>query len=284
MKHTSMQVPVEGAKIHLDIVGTGHPVVLLHGGPGADSRYLRPQCDRLSQMTVHGEPISLIYYDQRGAERSPLEPGSLPVGYDVHVEDLEELRLALGIQRLTLCGYSWGGLLALLYSLRHKDVVERLILISPAPASESERSKMQQNLQMASQREDVQQFRASVLEKEADLSAEEKRKYRFASVVAGYFFHPELALKLTPFRVIQRVEQAIWQSLGRYDIRAELSTLSSIPSLLLHGRQDVIPFESAKDTAALLGATFVPLDDCGHVPYIEAETALWQSIQEFLQS
>src|SRR5260370_4067307 len=50
----------------------------------------------------------------------------------IYVADLDELREQLGLDRLTLCGYSWGGLLAVLYFLEHPRQVERLALVSPA--------------------------------------------------------------------------------------------------------------------------------------------------------
>ncbi len=96
-------------------VGSGPPVVVLHGGPGASHDYLLPQYDLLATRR------SLLYYDQRGGGQSPV-PRDTPVGWREHVADLEELREQLGLDRLILCGYSWGGLLAVLYFLEHELV------------------------------------------------------------------------------------------------------------------------------------------------------------------
>ena len=57
-----------------------------------------------------------------------------PVGWREHVADLEELRRQWGMEQLTLAGYSWGGLLALLYAVEFPEPVGRLALVSPAPA------------------------------------------------------------------------------------------------------------------------------------------------------
>ena len=100
-------------------------MVVLHGGPGAHHDYLLPQYDRLATGR------ELFYYDQRGGGQSPV-PRETPVGWREHVADLEAIRVSLAIDRLTLCGYSWGGLLALLYMLEHPNRVERLALVSPA--------------------------------------------------------------------------------------------------------------------------------------------------------
>jgi len=60
---------------------------------------------------------SLFYYDQRGGGQSPVARDT-PVEWQQHVADLDGIRTDLGLERLTLCGYSWGGLLAVLYFRR----------------------------------------------------------------------------------------------------------------------------------------------------------------------
>src|SRR5260370_39604108 len=94
-------------EIYTRRVGDGTPAFVLHGGPGAPHDSLLPQYDRLA----HGR--ALLYYDQRGGGRSPV-PRETPVGWREHVADLEGLRRDWGLSRVTLLGYSWGGLLALL--------------------------------------------------------------------------------------------------------------------------------------------------------------------------
>ena len=113
-----MMMRVNGVDLFTRRVGTGPLVVVLHGGPGAHHDYLLPQYDRLAQGR------SLFYYDQRGGGRSPVER-EVPVGWREHVADLDAVRGALKLERVTLCGYSWGGLLAVLYLLEHPDRVER---------------------------------------------------------------------------------------------------------------------------------------------------------------
>src|SRR5260221_3980958 len=116
---------VRGVTLFEGEIGAGPPAVVLHGGPGAHHDYLLPGFDRLARGRT------LIYYDQRGGGRSPVSRET-PVGWREHVEDLEALRGLWGLERLALVGYSWGGLLALLYALTHPDRVERLRLVSPA--------------------------------------------------------------------------------------------------------------------------------------------------------
>ncbi len=61
----------------------------------------------------------------------------------------------------------------------------------------------------------------------------------------------------------------MWESLGDFDLRSQLRQLT-IPALVIHGDDDPIPQESARETAECLKAEFHLLRDCGHVPYVEA--------------
>ncbi len=102
-------------------VGSGPLVVVLHGGPGASHDYLLPQYDLLARRR------SLLYYDQRGGGQSHV-PRDTQVGWREHVADLDALRAQHSLEQLTLCGYSWGGLLAVLYFLEHPERAARLAL------------------------------------------------------------------------------------------------------------------------------------------------------------
>jgi proline iminopeptidase len=255
---------VRGVAIFERRIGEGRPAVVLHGGPGADHEYLRPGFDALARGR------QLIYYDQRGGGRSPVAR-DVPVGWTEHVADLEALRALWGIDRLSIVGYSWGGLLALLYALEHPENVERLALVSPAPTWRAAREQFEQafsrrNLDPALQ-EERRILRESGL-RERDPAAFQQRIFELS--VAPYFHDPTRARDLTPFRVVNRTQQEVWASLGEFDLRPRLPQLRGIPSFVLHGESDPIPIEAAAGAAELIGAEFHRLPRCGHVPYVEA--------------
>jgi proline iminopeptidase len=257
-------VAVRGVGIFVRRLGTGPPAVVLHGGPGAHHDYLLPGFDALA------DGRELIYYDQRGGGRSPVAR-DVPVGWTEQVADLEALRGMWGLERLTLVGYSWGGLLALLYALSHPGRVGRLALVSPAPAWRAAREQFEsvfarRNVDPAFQ-EARRQLRESGL-RERDPAAFQQRIFELS--VAPYFFDPERARDLTPFRVTGRTQQEVWQSLGHYDLRPRLPELRGTPALVVHGEDDPIPIEAARTAAGLIGAGFHALPRCGHVPYVEA--------------
>ena len=250
--------------------------MVLHGGPGAHHDYLLPGFDALA------DGRELIYYDQRGGGRSPVAR-DVAVGWTEHVADLEALRVTWGLERLTLAGYSWGGLLALLYAVSHPGRVGRLALVSPAPAWRAAREQFEgafarRNLDPAFQ-EARRQLRESGL-RERDPAAFQQRIFELS--VAPYFFDPERARELTPFRVTGRTQQEVWQSLGDFDLRPRLPELRGIPALVLHGEEDPIPIEAARTAAGLIGAEFHALPHCGHVPYVEAFEAFRTLVGGFL--
>lgn len=258
--------------------------MVLHGGPGAHHDYLLPQYDLLARPKglPDGRGRELFYYDQRGGGRSPA-PRETPVGWREHVADLEAMRISLALERLTLCGYSWGGLLALLYLLEHPERVERLALVSPASPTVAYRRQFEEEFARRMAAPEVvrarEELRASGLG-EKDPAAYQRRAFELS--VAGYFHDFRDAKSLTAFRVNARTQQAVWDSLGEYDLRDRLRALRPTPhALILHGTFDPIPIAGSRELARLLGADLVELP-VGHCPHVEATDAFVRALDEFL--
>ena len=253
---------IRGITIFERRAGAGSPVVVLHGGPGAHHDYLLPGFDALARRHT------LIYYDQRGGGQSPV-PRDVPVGWREQVADLEALREAWGLDRLTLAGYSWGALLALLYAIHHPDRVARLLLVSPAPAWRAARDRFEADFARRNADPELQAERKALREsglRERDPDAYQRRLFELS--VVPYFHDPAQARNLTPFRVTGRTQQEVWDSLGDFDLRPALRSLR-VPATVMHGESDPIPLEASRSVAEALGADFHPLERCGHVPYVE---------------
>ena len=266
---------VHGVNIFERRIGSGPPVVVLHGGPGAHHDYLLPGFDALAHNR------ELIYYDQRGGGQSPV-PREAPVGWREQVADLEELRRQWGLETLTITGYSWGGLLAQLYATESPQRVGRLALVAPAPAwremrLEFERRFAERNLAPALQQQRAE-LRASGLREQ---NPAEYAQRVFELSVAPYFSDPARARDLTPFRVTGRTQQEVWSSLGDYDLRPALAGLE-IPTIVIQGEDDLIPLESTRSVARLLKAEPNLLPHCGHVPYVEAHAEFVSLLDKFL--
>ncbi len=274
-------IELDGLRLFTRRVGdTGGPlVVVLHGGPGAHHDYLLPQYDRLAPGR------ELLYYDQRGGGKSPV-PRETPVGWREHVADLDAIRASLDLEQLTLCGYSWGGLLALLYLLEHPERVGRLALVSPASPTAAYRRRFEEEFARRMAAPEIlrarEELRASGL-REQDAAAYQRRAFELS--VAGYFRDFRDAKHLTAFRVNARTQQAVWDSLGDFDLRPQLRDIAAriahLPSRIVHGTFDPIPIAGSRELATLLGADLIELP-VGHCPHVEATEEFVRALDGFL--
>ena len=109
-------------------------LLLLHGGPGATHEYFEA-----FDSFLPGEGIEFYYYDQLGSARSdqPDDPRLLDI--DRYVDEVEQVRQALGLdhENLYLYGQSWGGILAIEYALKYQQHLKGLVvsnMMSSIPA------------------------------------------------------------------------------------------------------------------------------------------------------
>src|ERR1041385_4808952 len=111
-------------------------LLVLHGGPGAHHDYLLPQMLELARL---GGGRELVFYDQRGGGKS--RPNDTrQITWNTQVEDLAAVIAEFALERPIVVGYSWGGLLAMLYAseaARNRELPRpgALVLIDPAPIS-----------------------------------------------------------------------------------------------------------------------------------------------------
>jgi proline iminopeptidase len=255
-------------------------LLVLHGGPGADHCYLLPQ------MLHLGEKHDLVFYDQRGGGRSKSD-ARMPVTWQTHVEDLGAVIEEMGLDPVSIVGYSWGAMLAILYAIEQREnphlrAPARTALINPAPMTREYRRQFEAEFARRQASPEIQRLRnelnASGL-REKDPEAYRQRAFELG--VAGYFSDPRKAADLTPFRVVGRVQQSVWESLGDFDLIRDLKGIR-IPSIIIHGRDDPIPLASSVEAAHALETDLVVLDECGHVPYVEQPTGLFAALDPFL--
>ena len=110
-------------ELHLEQSGRpdGQPVVFLHGGPGAGTT---PKHRQFFDPDVY----RIVLFDQRGCGRStPRAMLEQNTTWDL-VEDMEKIRVHLGIERWVVFGGSWGNTLALAYAETHPERVTALVL------------------------------------------------------------------------------------------------------------------------------------------------------------
>ncbi len=122
-------IDVPGGKVwYYDIgAGDGTPLLCLHGGPGSTHHNLEPLESLADRRRV-------IFYDQLGCGQSEVPDNPALWTVDRFVEELAQVRAALGLDRLHLFGSSWGGILAQQYVLDRRPELQSLILCG-SPAS-----------------------------------------------------------------------------------------------------------------------------------------------------
>jgi proline iminopeptidase len=108
---------------------SGHPVMLLHGGPGLDHHELRPWLDPLADMGVR-----MIYVDERGQGASPrVDPAGLSL--QVFAHDVDRLARALDLDEFTVLGHSFGAFIALSHALERGSAAGYIVSAGAASSS-----------------------------------------------------------------------------------------------------------------------------------------------------
>jgi len=100
-------------------------VLILHGGPGMTCEYLE-----VFDSFFPGAGIEYYHYDQLGSARSdqPNEPSLWEI--DRFVEEVEQVRVALGLDasNFVVLGQSWGGVLAIEYALKYQQNLKGIVI------------------------------------------------------------------------------------------------------------------------------------------------------------
>lgn len=127
---------VGGVRLWYCVAGAGAPgvapVVFLHGGPGQGSYHFAALAGPALEPRLR-----MVYLDQRGSGRSE-RPWTRAYSIPILVDDIEALRQALGVPRLSLVAHSFAGALALEYAVKYPEHVARIVMvdaISDLPAS-----------------------------------------------------------------------------------------------------------------------------------------------------
>jgi len=134
INHSEGTWDINGTNLHFVIKGTGEPIVVLHGGPGGN---LTSKLDFVSLSSDY----QWVFFDQRGSgesDRFPVDIDSLEEAASFfsisnYVQDLEEIRINLGIEKMILLGHSWGGAYATFYAAAYPKHVKKLIVYNGGP-------------------------------------------------------------------------------------------------------------------------------------------------------
>lgn len=279
-------IQVDKGKLFYQKLGSGAPIIVLHGGPGLDTSYLLPQ---MLELVKHHE---VIFYDQRGSGKSlETELSANTVNMDQFVKDLEDLRIHLGIKKFILMGHSWGGFLAMNYAVKHPEKISSLILLNTAPADYKGQQAVGDEFTKKTQHLDP---RINTLFKKDDLEkmkAPEISKL-YKTLFSVYFYNQNDVNKLTlnmsetsaqsGLKVIEYMSQTNSWMTPNINLFPKLKKLKT-PTLIVHANQDIIPLWTAQAIKeAIPHSQIIYIDQCGHFPYIEKASPLFSAITTFI--
>ena len=286
-------VTPDKVRIFYKIVGQGtETLVAVHGGPGNSLESIRPDFEPMAKNR------RVIYYDQRGQGRSELLKDGRKLGYEQHVADLEAVRQYFKLEKMTLIGNSWGGLLASLYAVAHPDRIERMILDSAASPTKGLLNDMDDEISRRMQKlyKPEQLARTSAIGRpDAWLKAKDPiaicrefyltvlRVYTYSQTLDGNFKGDVCAGGPESVRQQRTVNAHLWQSLGDYDLMPKLDVVKA-PVLVIHGAADVIPLRSSEFWAfGYPHARLFVIQKSGHISQAEAPDVFFPAIETFLK-
>ena len=112
----------DGVRLYVRVAGQGRPCVFVHGGPGAGAAVQEALAGPILE-----QQFQMIYLDQRGSGRSANAPAGA-YGLPRLLQDLEELRQQLHVERWVLLSHSFGGLIATAYARQYPQHMLGLVL------------------------------------------------------------------------------------------------------------------------------------------------------------
>ncbi|MCA1790232.1 MAG: alpha/beta hydrolase [Thioalkalivibrio sp.] len=252
--------------------GHGRPLLVLHGGWGAEHSYL------LDVFQGLDSDYRLIFYDQRGSLRSPC-PDSL-ISVQHHVSDLERLRLELDLDAPVIVAHSMGSFLAMSYLESHPDRVGGLVLfgtpVPSTPRSEEEAalSREQEGAFVAFARAaQARQISQEGLDRD-DLT-EKERTYRWRiGFASGNLVHVDRWRQIRGGMVFynQDAGRAAGRSMPQeWDFLPALRKLSH-PVTMINGDHDLLGFGGRLHQQMLEdlpNVEFVMLERAGHNAWVD---------------
>jgi len=289
-------VDAHGVLIYFKSIGIGPPLMVLHGGPGASHDYFLPYLLPLAR--TH----RLIFIDERGSGRSQrLEDASLYT-VEAMVEDVEDVRAALHLGKISLLGHSCGGVLAEAYALEYQQNLSHLILNSTFPSTrEMNEVLAQEKAQMPPAKlKRLNELEAAGLFGKGEIweHARYPAEYENLAWGPGYFpflygarpdsnYDPAAGNAPTNWELYREM----WGSHGEFIIDGNLKSVEyvdrlatiHVPTLVVVGDHDeCAPSLSKEMHEKIAGSQLVILPNSGHMNFVDQPELWHKAVGEFL--
>lgn len=274
-------IKVKDAELYYMVVGKGEPVVILHGGPGFDHIHMLP-------MSELAKDYKVIFYDQRATGNSTGNTDDISITVDNFVEDLEELRKKLNLEKMNVIGHSWGAALGMYYGIKYPDNLKTLILLAPS-ASAKIFDQYFKNIQNNTSLQDNLALK-QIEQSEAFENKEVEAVQKYYQISTKPLFFDQSLVSRLDFSFAKNtaknqgvVAALLMKNLGNYDIHDELSAIKC-PTLIVNGDSDPLPIEAPyKVHKHIPQSKFVVLKNTGHFMFVESPDELFSIISDFLK-
>lgn len=264
--------------------GPGTPLIVVHGGPGAGSFYLKP-------FAALGDERPVVRYDQLGAGKADHPTDTTLFTLERAVRELQALRDSLGLAEVHLYGHSWGAMLVEAYMATRPAGVRSVVLSSPlvttaqwARDADSLKATLPDSLRADIARHEAagttdapayraaaQAYYARYLQRKPHRSPADADSggRTFGALVYAYMWGP------SEFRATG--------TLRHFDATAWLRELR-VPTLFLAGEHDeATPASTARFARLVPGAEFVVVPDAAHATENDNPAFLLRTVREFLR-
>jgi proline iminopeptidase len=280
-------VDTGGAIIYYVTIGTGPPLVLLHGGPGATHDYFLPYLLPLAKERT------LVLIDERGCGRSQRLEDPTQYNLDAMAKDVEAVRIALKLGKIDLLGHSFGGILAQAVAIHYPAGVRRLILAgtgSSAARINADFAKIKKSI------DKKLRARIDALEKRGILGPDgaQRAEYRKladqAQAPYNYSVRPpawDSAGSPMGWDALTQMWGAksdfhIDGNLAGFDFTRALRRLA-LPALVIYGDHDLVSDATAREShAALKHSVLAEIPDCAHMMFVDRTEAFNSAVSRFL--
>lgn len=271
----------DGEILYFTSVGNGPKVIFLYGGPGYGVSGLKHWADSLA-MDFEG-----ILFDQRGTGLSRnVKLDSTTINLARAVQDLDDLRKNLGEDKLTICGISWGGMLAQAYASIFPNNTKKIVLVNPGgPDMSLIPIIFNDNIPMRRYPAEKDSLKYWNNQPDNELSISKRTTY----FVLPYFYDHDIGMKvitqmLTSATFNQRMSDLMWKDLYKnYNLNSKLGDYKN-PCIVIRGRQDIMLAETTYQIKELLPQTeIITIERCGHLPDFEKPEQFFKILRKVLQ-
>ena len=263
MPAEAFSVTTPDGSIEGSFIGSGPPLLLLHGGPA--------MTDYMGMLDEETSGWRSIRYQQRGLPPSAVDG---PLTVEGHVADAIAVLDSLKVGRAVVLGHSWGGYLALHLARTHPDRVAGLVIVDPlGVVGDGGAAEMGKHLRERLLPTAVEQYPAIEARLEGPDPADADMLASLRLIWPGYFADPAAAPPIPSYiRVSVAGYMATFASVAQHfaDGFGEKLRDLRIPAVFVLGERSPMPVSEGEQTAALLPmaeVTVVPA--AGHLPWHE---------------